>query len=144
MAERSDFLPNAFYDLIVFGSSTILFAIGFTIGFGWWDLSRVSQLKTFDVVLLFAALMFFGYEYGRLAEAWSSLIVQAPLKFLNRHMGRWGNADFCNDLSNAEIALNLCDVAGGRKGGKWTVYFHAMLVDPRIGSDLMKRYAWEK
>jgi len=145
MTEQLEFLPNAFYDLIVFGSSTVLFALGVSVGFGWWNWARITQVRTLDAVLVTGAVIFFGYEYGRVAEAWSALLVQGPLRYIGRHTRWFASPDFCNDLREAESALGLeQEVPGSRNGGKWTVYFYANVIDPRIGADLLKRYAWEK
>ena len=71
MEARLDFLPNAFYDLIVFTSSTVTFWLAVTVGLGWLNWEKVAEASAFDVVLIGVAIVVVGYEYGRIAEAWS-------------------------------------------------------------------------
>lgn len=141
---KVDTLPNAFYDLIVFASSTILAALGFLIGLGFVDGDWLKDLSTLNAVLIAIGILFLGYEYGRMAEAWSSVIVQTPLKELHHRRILLRDPDFLAPLPEVEPTLNLPDTRDGRKGGKWTVYMYAAVVSPRLGSDLLKRYAWEK
>jgi len=97
----------------------------------------------FLFVLLF--FIFIGYEYGRLIETLSSPLVSNPLKFLHKHRIFLKDPDFKMDLSKEVESLNLGPVEGcSKSGGKWAIYFHATLVCPHIGLDLLKRYAWEK
>lgn len=144
MGDKLGGVPNAFYDLIVFASSTVLFAAGIFYGCGLYQGTWYQGLGTANVFLIFAALIFLGYEYGRIAEAWSAVVVQAPLGFLAKHTCFLGSEDFLAKLNNVEESLNLDSSQASRAGGKWTIYFYAMLVNPKIGSDLLKRYAWEK
>ncbi len=140
----SGIIPNAFYDLIVFASSTVLFAGGMFFGLGQHHAEWYKQLGTGNVVLIFAGLLFLSYEYGRIAEAWSAALVQRPLKFLRDHTRLMKNEDFLAPLDKVEGALGLDATKSLRNGGKWAVYFYAMAVNPKLGTDLLKRYAWEK
>lgn len=142
--ERSEFLPNAFYDLIVFASSTVTAGATFAIGMGWLNWQSVSDASTFDVVLLGIGIAIVGYEYGRIAETWSSVIVQAPLRFLNRRGIGFTSADFLYEDPNVDEMLGLPRNSSGKSGGKWAIYYYATVVDARLGTDLLKRYAWEK
>lgn len=136
-------VPNVFYDLIAFAPPTISLAIGGYVGFGLWNVVSPRDLGGWNVALILLALFFLSYEYGRSAEACSSLIVQWPLALLHK----WGllrSRDFLDTLGDVEGTLGLKLKAGARPGGKWAVYFYALRVDPGVGSDLLKRYAWEK
>ena len=144
MDNRLSSIPNAFYDLIVFASSTFTFAIGVFFGVGLYQGDWYKSLGTANVFLIFAALIFLSYEYGRIAEAWSADLVQNPLKFIRNKTRFLNNPDFLADLSDIEEALGLSTLIETRKGGKWTVYFYAMQINPMLGTDLLKRYAWEK
>lgn len=144
MDDKFEFVPNAFYDLIVFTSSTVTFGVGWGVGLGVLTGDRISEARAFDVVLIIAGVLIFGYEYGRIAEAWSSVFVQSPLRFLGKHTRFFRSADFCSEHPSLEADLKLSALSAARPGGKWAAYFYAMVVDPRLGTDLLKRYAWEK
>jgi len=139
--DKLQFFPNAFYDLIVFGSSTVIFAVGVALGIGFVDSATLKNIGSVDVILIFSGLLFLGYEYGRIAEAWSSALVQGPLSAIHKMVGERGNQDFLSDISEVEEALSLPAVKGARPGGKWAIYFYVMTINPRLGSDLLKRYA---
>ena len=137
-------VPNAFYDLIVFVSPALLFAVGLAIGFAGWPPFAMASTKqasigAVDAALLVLGLLFGGYEYGRLAEALSAPVVQWPLKKARRILGL--STDFSASMEAESETLGL---PGTFKGSKWTVYFFANLVAPNLGRDLIKRYAWEK
>lgn len=144
MTEKLEFFPNVFYDLIVFVSSTVTFGAGWAIGLGWLNTHRLSEAKAFDVILIIGAVLILGYEYGRVAETWSAVLVQSPLRFIGKHSPFLKSKDFCVEHPSVEHDLKLECLPGARPGGKWAVYFYAQLVDSRLGSDLLKRYAWEK
>lgn len=137
-------IPNVFYDLIVFASSTALFLVGILLGVGLFEGDWYEGLGAANILLIFAALLFLSYEYGRIAEAWSAVIVQSPLAFLSKYLPFLGSPDFLAELDNVEESLKLESLPASRKGGKWVVYYYAMLVCPKLGTDLLKRYAWEK
>lgn len=147
--EDSVSVPNVFYDLIVFVSPSVLLVVGLIIGFNGWPITYIIEKKfnigaiNFLFVLLF--FIFIGYEYGRLIETLSSPFVSKPLKFLHRHRILLKDPDFKMDLSREVESLSLGPLEGcSKSGGKWAIYFHATLVCPHIGLDLLKRYAWEK
>lgn len=144
MDEKLSSIPNAFYDLIVFASSTVLFVFGLFVGLGLFYSDWFKSFGTANVLLTFTALLFLSYEYGRIAEAWSAVLVQTPLSFLSKYLPFLKSKDFLADLEDVEKSLKLDLLPASRKGGKWTVYFYAMLVCPKLGTDLLKRYAWEK
>lgn len=143
MLEKLDF-PNAFYDFIVFVGSSLVFAVGLYVGIGGPAQNLLGGLGTFEFVWVLVALIFFGYEYGRIAEAWSYWMVQRPLAFISRHTLFLKNPDFLAETPDEEVVLHLPSFAGARKKNKWTLFFYASLVNPSLGSDLLKRYAWEK
>lgn len=144
MGKEISNVPNAFYDLIVFSSSSILFLTLFSWGIGWIDSSFISQVDIKNSIVILLGLFFFSYEYGRIAEAWSSTIVQKPLFWLQNNTRFLCNTDYLHNLDDVEEILGIECVSGSRKGGKWTVYFYAMTINPKLGTDLLKRYAWEK
>jgi hypothetical protein len=137
-------IPNVFYDLIVFASSTVLFAAGLFFGLGQHHNQWYRSLGTANIILILAILLFLSYEYGRIAEAWSANLVQTPLQLIRDHTRFLKNKDFLAPLSNVESVLGINVSSKLRDGGKWAVYFYAMGVNPTVGSDLLKRYAWEK
>lgn len=144
--ERIGTIPNAFYDLIVFTTPTVLLALGLVVGLSGVDAVQDADpnLSALGVVGLALGILLAGYEYGRAAEAWSADVVQRPIRWLARRDWLFKNADFCGPLSREVEALGLQSIAGGRTGDKWTLYFYAFLVNEPLGSDLLKRYAWEK
>lgn len=144
MNEKFPYFPNAFYDLIVFASSTFLMAMGVFFGCGLYLSDLFKDLGTINVLLLFVGLVFVGYEYGRIAEALSAVLVQAPLRFLHQRGILLKREEFLAPLEDVEDAVGVTVPKGARPGGKWFVYFYAILVHPAIGTDLLKRYAWEK
>lgn len=144
MNDKLSSIPNVFYDLIVFASSTGLFLVGLLLGLGSFTGDWYESLGAANVLLIFVALLFLSYEYGRIAEAWSAVLVQSPLAFLSKYLPFLKSPDFLANLENVEESLKLESLPASRKGGKWAVYFYAMLVCPKLGTDLLKRYAWEK
>jgi hypothetical protein len=144
MESKLDFLPNAFYDLIVFTSSTVTFGVVIAIGVGWTNLAQIQHVGIVDATLLGIIILIVGYEYGRIAEAWSALVVQSPLRFLSKHKIGFGDPMFLAEPTGVDAAFDLPTFAESRNGGKWAVYYYATVVNPRLGSDLLKRYAWEK
>lgn len=146
--ERLTFIPNVFYDIIVFVTPCLVLATGVLIGIG--DANREAltagvELSIGDSLLVTLGVLFAGYEYGRIAEAWSSIIVQRPLVWLSKsRIPLFNNADFNRNVDGALASLREQVGHDTAHGSKWTLYFLALLVDPAIGSDLLKRYAWEK
>lgn len=144
MFDKINALPNAFYDLIVFSVSTVIFAIGLFIGLGIYNTYWYRELETINYIFILIGIIFGGYEYGRIAEAWSAIIVQRPLKFLHSHNILLKNKDFLVEIKGVEEYFNSAKFQNEREGGKWFIYFYSSLVSSKIGLDLMKRYAWEK
>jgi len=147
MLEKVDFFPNAFYDFIVFIGSTVVFFGGLFVGFG--GLNRMGnlelQLQGIDVLLIFGMLILIGYEYGRIAEAWSAVIVQKPLQFISSHTPFLKSKDFLSKPPiPKELGIVFPSMPEAKRTDKWTIYFYASMVHPGLGSDLLKRYAWEK
>lgn len=144
MNKSMSIVPNAFYDLIVFLSSSILFVFSVAWGLGYIDSNTFKEFDAKYTLIVAIGLFFFSYEYGRIAEAWSASIVQAPLRFIHNRTRFLNSNDFLLNLDHAEELLGLKLENENRKGGKWSIYFYAMLIDQKIGTDLLKRYAWEK
>jgi hypothetical protein len=144
MKEGIGYLPNAFYDLIVFSTSSVLLISSLIIGFNISEEPWFVKFLDYNWIVIIIILFFFTYEYGRIAEAWSAIVVQKPLKFLNRKKILLKSNDFLCEELQPEKFLKLNRYTENLNGGKWTIYFYAMLINPSIGSDLMKRYAWEK
>jgi len=145
MDERVSSIPNAFYDLIVFVTPSILLVTGVSIGVSGvdWigDLEAPGNLNTLVPVALLA--VFGSYEYGRIAETWSAHVVQKPLGRLAK-LGILRNTDFLALHPYAYEQLGLPDAADGRPADKWVLYMFAFSRHAGIGGDLLKRYAWEK
>ena len=145
--ERFKALPNAFYDLIVFVIPTLLLALGGTIGFRGieiFSLIDLSKLKTLSSILALMVALVVSYEYGRIAETWSAILVQNPLKFIAKHTPFLSSPDFLSGHPHALNILKLSPTYDGRTADKWVIYFYAFVASPVLGSDLLKRYAWEK
>ncbi len=139
-------IPNAFYDLMVFVAPAALLVIG--ISFGAYGLDIASVLSrswsASDLVAVAGGLLILAYEYGRLAEAWSAYIVQRPIRWIGRHSRVFADPDYLRLLDDEVDHLKLQGLPSDRRGNKWTIYFYAFLANPALGSDLLKRYAWEK
>jgi hypothetical protein len=142
--DRLGGIPNVFYDLIVFATPAVLLVAGLTVGLSGVDSLTEADwsVSTSTFFLILGAIVFLGYEYGRAAEAWSAYLVQRPLLAIRKRTRLFSSADFCGSLEAEVAGLGL--VQGTRAGDKWTMYFFAFQVNPVLGADLLKRYAWEK
>lgn len=148
--ERFGAVPNFFYDFIVFVAPTIGIAAGISLGLtGSFDIIE-QWLKSIGLVgaIGMSLLIFFAsYEYGRLAETYSDLFVGRVVNYVRRWGVRWlfQDSDYRRNLSEEISKLPLPELdLKDRRDSKWTVYFFALYVNPKIGEDLLKRYAWEK
>jgi hypothetical protein len=144
--EKYNVLPNLFYDFIVFVGSTVVFAVGLYIGVGGLNHAwlRTFDFRTIDVVLVAGMVVLASYEYGRIAEAWSFWLVQKPLAFIAKKTDLLSDPDFLAQLPLNDPRFSSLLIPEAKRGNKWTVYFYASLVEPGLGGDLLKRYAWEK
>ncbi len=147
MLDRIGNVPNFFYDFIVFFTPTIGMAFGIAVGLTGSVTaieSLLSQLGLLGAVILFVLLFLASYEYGRLAETFSDFFVVKIIHGLQK-LGAFKNSDYRLELSEqvALLPFELSDLKG-RTGSKWTLFFFAQYVNPQLGSDLLKRYAWEK
>jgi len=144
--EKYSLFPNAFYDFIVFVGSTTVFVVGLFIGVGGLGKTwlRTLDFRAIDALLVVGVVVLASYEYGRIAEAWSAVVVQRPLVFIAKRTSWLQDPDFLANLSISDLQLRLPSIPEAKQGNKWTVYFYASLVSPWLGSDLLKRYAWEK
>lgn len=150
-ASQLSAIPNVFYDLIVFLTPTATLVAGIVVGVGGIEqipiLDRL-EVTALNAIALLGLLIVASYEFGRLAEAWSAAVVQTPLRWIARETGRLGrfsvfqDENFCANLKPQVSSLGLPGQSAA--GDKWTLYFYAFLISPGIGSDLLKRYAWEK
>ena len=147
-------VPNFFYDLIVFMTPSLTLTIGIITGYGVNGFDFLSKnlellnVKGFDFLIMFIfffiIFLFIAYEYGRLAEALSNCISNM-VRFLRRKKILFTkqkdyNINFKNEISK----LNLHDMLDEDRMDKWTIYFYIMRFQSSIGSDILKRYAWEK
>ncbi len=140
-------IPNIFYDFIVFVTPTLLFAIGCVIGvFGIETIATFTfpSLDLSNLIWIVIVGLLLSYEFGRIAETWSSMVVQTPLKVIRRLIPLFRNPDFLAPYPNVFAELGLKPTSSTRDGDKWSIYFFAFVADNRLGSDLLKRYAWEK
>lgn len=138
------YIPNAFYDMMVFVVPSVQFIVGTMIGFNSFDIRRITNVSAESIIALTVLIMVFSYEYGRIAEALSAYVVQSPLKWLNKRGIIFRNQDFLKEREEIYKILGLTDCYDGRKGDKWAIYLYAFTKNTLIGSDLLKRYAWEK
>ncbi|MDR0460798.1 MAG: hypothetical protein LBH62_05125 [Nitrososphaerota archaeon] len=144
------YVPNAFYDLMVFIVPTMLLAVGVWIGLAGFSLDWVSSLNTSTLIILFVVCIVASYEYGRMAEALSAYLVQGPLMFMinNKVLTKLFNkkykGDFLKGRKEIYQVLKLDEPYDKREGDKWAIYLYAFAKNSSIGADLLKRYAWEK
>ncbi|HEX4433613.1 MAG TPA: hypothetical protein VH012_02210 [Acidimicrobiales bacterium] len=144
---RLSAIPNAFYDLIVFVTPTLVLGAGIAIGVNgtaWVGEIDLGELKAIEAIATAFIVVLLSYEYGRIAEAWSAVLVQRPLIWLNGKIPFMRSADFCRLHEDAYSYFGLSGAPQDRKGDKWVIYFYAFCASPALGSDLLKRYAWEK
>lgn len=147
-------IPNFFYDLIVFMTPSLSLALGIMSGLGQHGYKflksqvNLSTTEGFDLALLlilfFFGFLFLAYEYGRLAEALSSWISDM-VKYLRKRKILFArekdySIPFGDQINKLKLPVKLED----ERMDKWTIYFYAMRFQPNIGSDILKRYAWEK
>jgi hypothetical protein len=140
-------IPNAFYDLIVFVTPTLLLGVGIVIGVkgtSWTRQLDLGDVKAIEAITTALLVVLLSYEYGRIAEAWSAVFVQRPLIWLNRKLPFMKSDDFCRLHEDVYTYFELPGAPPDRKGDKWVIYFYAFCASPALGSDLLKRYAWEK
>jgi hypothetical protein len=149
-SEGIKYVPNAFYDMMVFIVPTMQFAVGIWLGLSSFSVTWISSLNASALIILFVVGLVASYEYGRMAEALSAYLVQSPLKFMvnNKVLTKLFNKDYKGDFlkGRKEIyrVLQLDEPYDKRKGDKWAIYLFAFAKNSAIGADLLKRYAWEK
>lgn len=147
MVDRLGTIPNAFYDLIVFVTPSVVFAFGLLIGLdgvGWTHSLKLSELGAVNLIGLLIAGLVASYEFGRIAEAWSAVLVQRPLSFLVKHTRLFQSPDFLSKYIDVYATLGISGTSDGRDGDKWVIYLYGFIASPGLGEDLLKRYAWEK
>ena len=147
MSDRLSAIPNSFYDLIVFVTPSVILAFGILIGldgFAWTRSVRISEIGAINLVGILIAGLIASYEFGRIAEAWSAIVVQKPLAFLTKHTRLFQNPDFLASHADIHQYLGLASSADARQGDKWVIYLYSFIANPGLGGDLLKRYAWEK
>jgi hypothetical protein len=147
------YLPNAFYDMIVFAVPTVQFVVGICIGWHDFNICWISHIKnaspSFILVIIMMGIVA-SYEYGRLAEALSAYLVQGLLEiivkktFWSKVVKSEHKEDFLRERNDIYDVLELEKPYDSRIGNKWAIYFFAFNKNPSIGADLLKRYAWEK
>lgn len=138
-------IPNLFYDLIAFLTPTIVLAVGLVIGFS----SRfnfaeiVKGVSAIGWVFAILGFVTISYGYGRAIEVWSASFVQKPIFILQEKLGWPKDLGFSWAPDVNELGLPT-SLTGDAAKNRWTFYFLAFHIDSAIGSDLLKRYAWEK
>lgn len=147
-------VPNFFYDLIVFMTPSLTLTIGLIIGLGNYGLQffieNMAMVKAEGInfllllIFFFIVFLFLSYEYGRLAEALSNWIADAVRFFRKHNLFFSKQKDYSIDFKNEISKLNLHEMLDDDRMDKWTIYFYIMRFQPAIGSDILKRYAWEK
>ncbi len=138
------YIPNAFYDMMVFIVPTTQLSVLCYIGLYGFDISWIKDVSGTILIIVVLSVVLLSYEYGRMAEALSAYLVQKPLQFLGKHTIFFAHPDFLKERDNIYTILGLTPCYDGRKGDKWAIYLYAFHQQPIIGSDLLKRYAWEK
>jgi len=147
-------VPNFFYDLIVFMTPSASLLIGIFWGLGISNSkniivnSGISNVEGFDFLMVFIIVfiffLFLAYEYGRLVEVLSTWI-SSLVKFLRQKKICFKKEkDFSICFKKEIEKLKLDKYLDDDRMDKWTIYFYAMRFQPSIGSDILKRYAWEK
>lgn len=142
--EGIKYIPNAFYDMMVFIVPTMQLCAFSYIGLFSVDISKIQSISGISLIVFILVAVCFSYEYGRMAEALSAYLVQEPLKFIRKHTKFFKHKDFLRERKKIYDVLGLQKCYDGRKGDKWAIYLFAFYKNPAIGSDLLKRYAWEK
>lgn len=137
--------------MIVFVSPSVLLIIGVLTGLSYFSslyiLPNVKSLSAIGILGMALALLFAAYEYGRMAEALSATAVSHLLSIIVRVTRKKQNVEsdaFRNMTDQVDLLPLPVELAKKRKGTRWPIYFFALLYSPTIGSDLLKRYAWEK
>lgn len=143
-SESIKYIPNAFYDMMVFIVPTTQFGVLCYIGCRGFDISWIKDVSGTILIIAVLCIVLFSYEYGRMAEALSAYLVQKPLEFLGKHTRFFKHPDFLKKRDNIYAVLGLNACYDGRGGDKWAIYLYAFHKKPVIGLDLLKRYAWEK
>lgn len=138
------YIPNAFYDMMVFIVPTMQFEVLCYIGWKGFNISWIKDVSGTILIIAILSIVLLSYEYGRMAEALSAYLVQKPLQFLGKHTRFFKHPDFLKERDNIYAVLGLNACYDGRVGDKWAIYLYAFHKKPAIGSDLLKRYAWEK
>jgi predicted permease len=147
-------VPNFFYDLIVFMTPSLTLTIGIISGFGNNGFNFISKnlqllnVKGFDFLMMFIFIfiifLFIAYEYGRLAEAHSNSVSNMVRFLRKKNILFTKQKDYSINFKNEISKLNLHEMLDDDRMDKWTIYFYIMRFQPSIGSDILKRYAWEK
>lgn len=140
-------IPNVFYDIIVFVAPSLIATIGLVFGIKGdqtFAEAKIPDLGAINLVLILVLGLIGSYEIGRMAEALSALTVQRPLRWIGKHVSIFRNPDFLGSHPDIYGYLGLDAPPDGRRGDKWVIYFFASSVNPELGGDLLKRYAWEK
>jgi len=147
-------VPNFFYDLIVFMTPSLTLLLGIFVGLGNTGTkiieTHIKYLKINDInflivfVFFFIIFLFLAYEYGRLAEALSNCIGDFVRFFRRKKILFTKEKDYNINFKIEISKLNLHEFLDDDRMDKWTIYFYALRFQPAIGSDILKRYAWEK
>jgi hypothetical protein len=147
MFDKLPVVPNFFYDFIVYLIPTIGLVLGISLGMtgNVAGLEKiVSNAGVVEAITTILLLFFASYEYGRLAETYSHFFVGSVISHLS-HLGVFKNSDFRRAMTFQVSQLPIkIEQLEGRTADKWSIYFFSYVVNPDIGNDLMKRYAWEK
>lgn len=147
-------VPNFFYDLIVFMTPSLTFTLGIIIGLGDYGIKVIRKdlesvkLEGLDslviVIFVFILFLFIAYEYGRIVEVLSTSISDVITSLRSKRILFTKQGHYNIDFKTEIAKLNLAEMLGHDRIDKWTIYFYAMRFQPAIGSDILKRYAWEK
>ena len=146
MAKDTSFksIPGAFYDLIVYYASVVLFIAVFIVSsVELVTLAKsASSIKTLDKIFLLLFVLSVGYVYGQLSSALSSYFIKKPVSKLARAFGFKSYKDYKFDFFYDDKSFELLGECGkGLKGNYWTLIYYIKLNAPEISDDLMKRYA---
>lgn len=144
MKNTLDRLPNAFYDVIAYFFSGIIFAtIFFYTRYPFDEIIKFFEKKSIaENVLIVLIAITFMYIWGQISSTLSSYMVKKPIVFILKKILKSEEDEFFFKYDNVlEKFPILNDYPKKYRGNYWTLIYYIFLISPAIGSDVMKRYA---
>jgi hypothetical protein len=138
-------IPDAFYDIIVYmGSSIVFFFFLITIAPIEELLEDiVYRWGLLDKIILVVAAVAFGYIYGQLASTLSYHFVKRPMNRIVRRFRLKSSSDYFFDYPSLLEDFEMFDRIDVKKKDRnyWTLIYYIKMIHPDVGSDMVKRYA---